>query len=75
MLGTYDFISFAISNSFFVGAPKLIPLLDCFFIASAFSYDEEAKEEIVLSTPEQIGALSSRPCKKGNVSKDALGIF
>lgn len=39
----------------------LITLICCLFAAPAFSYDEEAKEEIFLSTPEQVATLSSEP--------------
>jgi RHS repeat-associated protein len=39
----------------------LMTLIYCLFVVPAFSYDEEAKEEIFLSTPEQVAALSSEP--------------
>ena len=39
----------------------LMTLICCLFAVPAFSYDEEAKEEIFLSTPEQVATLSSEP--------------
>lgn len=39
----------------------LVILICAFFAVSAFSYDEEAKEEFFLSTPEQAATLSSEP--------------
>lgn len=36
-------------------------LVGCLLAVSAFSYDEEAKEEFFLSTPEQVALLSSEP--------------
>lgn len=39
----------------------LMTLICCLFVVPAFSYDEEAKEEIFLSTPEQVATLSSEP--------------
>ena len=39
----------------------MMTLICCLFVTPVLSYDEEAKEEIFLSTPEQIGALSSEP--------------
>ncbi|MDN3507014.1 MAG: hypothetical protein P0S96_07285 [Simkaniaceae bacterium] len=39
----------------------LMTLICCLFVAPAYSYDEEAKEEIFLSTPEQVATLSSEP--------------
>ncbi len=39
----------------------LIVLISCLLSISAFSYDEETKEEFLLSTPEQIATLSSEP--------------
>lgn len=39
----------------------LIALACCLLAIPAFGYDEEAKEEFFLSTPEQISSLSSEP--------------
>ncbi len=36
-------------------------LICCLFAVPAFSYDDEAKEELFLSTPEQVATLSSEP--------------
>jgi len=41
---------------------RVLMILICsLFAVPAFSYDEEAKEEFFLSTPEQVATLSSEP--------------
>ncbi|MEX0961298.1 MAG: RHS repeat-associated core domain-containing protein [Simkaniaceae bacterium] len=39
----------------------IMTLICCLFMTPAFAYDEEAKEEFFLSTPEQVASLSSEP--------------